>query len=418
VLGFAGIFVFDLAASGAVMIDTLYLNARLATLQGDGLGLVADGAIAVQGETIAWVGAAADLPANIPATQTHDCRGALITPGLIDCHTHLVFAGNRADEFEQRLNGAGYEQIAQAGGGILSTVRATRAASHEALREAAIGRARTLMGEGVTTLEIKSGYGLDIETEKKMLQVAREIGATLPVTVRTTFLGAHALPPEFAGRSDDYIDFVCEKMLPAVAQYADAVDVFCERIGFSREQAERIFQAAEAHSLPLKLHAEQLSDQGGAELAADYGALSADHLEYASDAGIRAMAHAGTVAVMLPGAFYFLRETQKPPIALLRKHGVAMAVASDLNPGSSPIVSLQANMNMACTLFQMTPVEVLRGVTVNAARALGLADRGTLAVGQRADFCLWNVDSPAELCYWMGGVRPAMTVFAGVVRNG
>jgi imidazolonepropionase len=296
-------------------------------------------------------------------------------------------------------------------------VRATRAASREALLEAALRRAKALMAEGVTTLEIKSGYGLDIETEKKMLQVAREIAASVPVTVRTTFLGAHALPPEFAGRADDYIDFICEKMLPAVAKYADAVDVFCERIGFTREQTERIFQAAEAHSLPLKLHAEQLSDQGGAELAADYGALSADHLEYASGAGIRAMARAGTVAVMLPGAYYFLRETQKPPIDLLRKHGVAMAVASDLNPGSSPIVSLQANMNMACTLFQMTPLEVLRGVTVNAARALGLADRGTLAVGQRADFCLWNVESPPELCYWMGGVRPDLTVFAGVVRD-
>ena len=399
------------------MFDTLYRNARLATMQGDGLGLIDDGVIAVQDGAIAWIGKAADLPADTQSTHTHDCHGALITPGLIDCHTHLVFADNRASEFEQLLNGASYEQIAREGGGILSTVRATRAASEDELLVSATSRAKTLMAEGVTTLEIKSGYGLDVETEKKMLKVARKLGETLPVSVRTTFLGAHALPPEFAGRADDYIAFICEKMLPAVAKLSDAVDVFCDNIGFSREQTERVFQAAEAHGLPLKLHAEQLSDQRGAELAADYRALSADHLEYANETGIEAMAKSGTVAVLLPGAFYFLRETKLPPIDLMRRHGVAMAVASDINPGSSPIVSLQANMNMACTLFRMTPVEVLRGVTVNAAKALGLSDRGTLAVGQRADFCVWNVDAPAELCYWMGGMRPVTTVFAGVVRD-
>ncbi len=396
--------------------DSLYRHARIATLQGPELGWVEGGALAVQDGRIAWVGPEAELPAGVAAAEEYDCQGRLITPGLIDCHTHLVFAGNRAAEFEQRLQGASYEDIARAGGGIVSTVRATRAASEEELYQGALARAARLAAEGVTTLEIKSGYGLDIETEKKILRVARRIGESLPLTVRTTFLGAHALPPEYAGRADDYIELVCERMLPAVAKLADAVDAYCDNVGFTPAQTERVFQAAEAHSLPLKLHAEQFSNQHGAKLAADYRALSADHLEHLDEEGAAAMAAMGTVAVLLPGAFLFLRETRVPPIALLRRLGVPMAVASDLNPGSSPIVSLQANMHLACTLFRLTPAEVLRGVTVNAARALGLADRGVLAQGKRADFCVWNVENVAELCYWLGGVHPMRIVQAGKVQ--
>ena len=387
-------------------------------MQGNDLGLIEHGAIASLNDRIAWIGNADDAP-TADAVVVHDCEGALITPGLIDCHTHLVFAGNRAQEFEMRLQGASYEDIAKAGGGILSTVHATREANQAELLRQSEARLKTLMGEGVTTIEIKSGYGLDLESEQKMLRVARELGQRNAINVSTTFLGAHALPPEFAGRADDYIDFVCNEILPAIAQekLADAVDAFCDNVGFTREQTQRIFVAAKRAGLPVKLHAEQLSNQHGAALAAQFNALSADHLEYIDDAGVAAMAAAGTIAVLLPGAFYVLRETTLPPIDALRKSAVPIAVASDLNPGTSPIVSLQANMHLACTLFRLTPTEVLRGVTVNAARALGLQnDRGTLAAGQRADWCLWDAAAPAELCYWLGGIRPQRIVFGGRER--
>ena len=401
------------------LFDQLWTNARIATMLGNALGLIEQGAIASLGDRITWIGNAADAPIA-DATVVHDCAGALMTPGLIDCHTHLVFAGNRAQEFEQRLNGTSYEDIANAGGGILSTVRATREATEAELLEQSELRLHVLMAEGVTTIEIKSGYGLDLESERKMLRVARELGRRNAISVMTTFLGAHALPLEFAGRADDYVDYVCNQLLPVVARekLADAVDAFCDKIGFTRAQTQRIFEAARRLGLPVKLHAEQLSNQRSAALAAEFGALSADHLEYLDEAGVAAMAKAGTVAVLLPGAFYVLRETKLPPIELLRKSGVAIAIASDLNPGTSPIVSLQANMHLACTLFKLTPQEVLRGVTVNAARALGLQqDRGSLAVGQRADWCVWNVATSAELCYWMGGVRPTRIVAGGRERK-
>ena len=401
------------------LFDQLWTNARIATMRGNELGLIEQGAIASLGDRITWIGNAADAPIA-DATVVHDCAGALMTPGLIDCHTHLVFAGNRAQEFELRLNGASYQEIANAGEGILSTVRATRVATESELLEQSEPRLQVLMAEGVTTIEIKSGYGLDLESERKMLRVARELGRRNAIGVVTTFLGAHALPMEFAGRADDYVDFVCDQLLPVVARekLADAVDAFCDKIGFTRAQTQRIFEAARRLGLPVKLHTEQLSNQRGAALAAEFGALSADHLEYLDAAGVAAMAKAGTVAVLLPGAFYVLRETKLPPIELLRKSGVAIAIASDLNPGTSPIVSLQANMHLACTLFRLTPTEVLRGVTVNAARALGLHhDRGTLAAGKRADWCVWDVASPVELCYWMGGVRPRRIVANGRERD-
>ena len=401
------------------LFDQLWTNARIATMRGNALGLIEQGAIASLGDRITWIGNAADAPIA-DATVVHDCAGALMTPGLIDCHTHLVFAGNRAQEFELRLNGASYQEIANAGEGILSTVRATRVATESELLEQSEPRLQVLMAEGVTTIEIKSGYGLDLESERKMLRVARELGRRNAIGVVTTFLGAHALPMEFAGRADDYVDFVCDQLLPVVARekLADAVDAFCDKIGFTRAQTQRIFEAARRLGLPVKLHTEQLTNQRGAALAAEFGALSADHLEYLDAAGVAAMAKAGTVAVLLPGAFYVLRETKLPPIELLRKSGVAIAIASDLNPGTSPIVSLQANMHLACTLFRLTPTEVLRGVTVNAARALGLHhDRGTLAAGKRADWCVWDVASPVELCYWMGGVRPRRIVANGRERD-
>ena len=401
------------------LFDQLWTNARIATMRGNALGLIEQGAIASLGDRITWIGNAADAPIA-DATVVHDCAGALMTPGLIDCHTHLVFAGNRAQEFEQRLLGTSYEDIANAGGGIFSTVRATREATEPELLGQSEPRLHVLMAEGVTTIEIKSGYGLDLESERKILRVARELGRRNAISVMTTFLGAHALPLEFAGRADDYVDFVCDQLLPVVAKekLADAVDAFCDKIGFTRAQTQRIFEAARRLGLPVKLHTEQLSNQRGAALAAEFGALSADHLEYLDEAGVAAMAKAGTVAVLLPGAFYVLRETKLPPIELLRKSGVAIAIASDLNPGTSPIVSLQANMHLACTLFRLTPSEVLRGVTVNAARALGLQhDRGTLAAGKRADWCVWDVASPVELCYWMGGVRPRRIVVNGRERD-
>jgi len=391
-------------------VDVLYANARVATLA-DGYGIIDDGAVAVRAGRIAWVGPRAEAP---PASSTHDCGGMWLTPGLVDCHTHVVHAGNRSDEWEARLNGATYEDIARAGGGIMSTVRATRAASEDELLQASLPRIRALLAEGVTTLEIKSGYGLDLDAEAKMLRVARRVGELLPVDVRTTFLGAHALPPEYAGRADDYIDMLCGDMLPALAAQGlvDAVDAFCERIGFSHDQTARVFDVARRLGLPVKLHAEQLSDQGGAALVAQYGGLSADHLEWLSEEGVAAMARAGTVAVLLPGAYYFLRETRMPPLAQLRAAGVPLAVATDCNPGTSPMTSLLLALNMACTLWRLTPL-----VTVNAARALGLSDRGTLEAGKRADFALWDIARPADLAYAIGANPCRGVVHAGVWRD-
>ncbi|MGO4763412.1 imidazolonepropionase [Cupriavidus sp. 2KB_3] len=375
-----------------------------------------DGAIVVADGRIVWLGAHAALPDSYRHLPRHDAGGAWITPGLVDCHTHLVYGGQRADEFAMRLAGASYEEIARAGGGIVSTVRATREADEDTLFAQAAGRLRPLLAEGVTAIEIKSGYGLSLDAERKQLRVARRLGTAFGVTVHTTFLGAHALPPEYAGRADDYIDLVCDTMLPALAAegLVDAVDAFCEGIGFSPAQTSRVFKAAKRHGLPVKLHAEQLSNLGGAALAASHQALSADHLEHLDEAGVRAMAAAGTVAVLLPGAYYFLRDTHLPPLALLREHGVRIALATDHNPGTSPTTSLLLMMNMACTLFRMTVPEVLAGVTTHAAHALGAADRhGTLAAGRVADFVLWQVATPAELAYWFGR-NPC----AAVVRQG
>jgi imidazolonepropionase len=391
----------------------LWRNARIATLAGDApWGWIDRGALIVDGDELHWVGAESDIP-RLPFAAEHDLDGRLVTPGLVDCHTHLVYAGQRAREFELRLQGASYEEIARAGGGIRSTVAATRAASDKALFESARARALALMAEGVTTLEIKSGYGLDAGHEARCLRVARRLGHELSLTVRTTCLSAHALPPEFDGRADDYIDASCA-WLPALhAQgLVDAVDAFCDRIGFTPAQTRRVFETARALGLPVKLHAEQLSDQGGAQLAAEFGALSCDHLEYLSDDGVRAMARAGTVAVLLPGAFYFLRETQLPPVQRLRDAGVPIALATDHNPGSSPTLSSLLMLNMACTLFRLTPEEALRGMTVQGARALGLRDRGTLAAGQRADFAVWNLEHPNELAYGFGH-NPCARVIAG-----
>ena len=395
-------------------MSTLWRNARFATLTGArGWGLVERGSLLTEGETIAWVGAEADLPAATHVDAEIDLGGALVTPGLVDCHTHLVYAGQRATEFEQRLEGASYEDIARAGGGIRSTVAATRAASDETLFASARRRALALMSEGVTTLEIKSGYGLSAEHEARCLRIARELGETLPLTVRTTCLSAHAVPPEYAGRADDYIDAVCAWLPGLHAEgLVDAVDAFCERIAFTPAQTRRVFELARALGLPVKLHAEQLSDSGGAVLAAEFGALSCEHLEHVSDAGIAAMARAGSVAVLLPGAFYFLRETKLPPVAALRAAGVPIAIATDHNPGSSPTLSPLLMLSMACTLFRLTPEEALRGMTVNGARALGLADRGTLVAGARADFAAWSVEHPNELAYGFGG-NPCLRVVSG-----
>ena len=388
--------------------DHLLLDATLATFAGDRpFGLVEHGALAMQDGRIAWVGRAAELPGapETLAATVEALDGALVTPGLVDCHTHLVFGGDRAHEFDLRLNGASYEDIARAGGGIASTVRATRAADEDELLRQSLPRARALLRDGVTTMEIKSGYGLELAAERRMLRVARRIGEVLGIGVRTSFLGLHALPPEYRERRADYVALVSDTMLPALAAegLVDAVDAFCEGIGFSREETARVFERARTLGIPAKLHAEQLSDLDGASLVAEYRGLSADHLEHLSASGIRAMASAGTVAVLLPGAFYALRETRLPPIDALRKHGVPIAVATDCNPGTSPLLSLRLAANMACTLFRLTPEEALRGITVNAARALGLSDRGRLAVGQRADLVAWNIRTPAELCYWVGG---------------
>ncbi len=399
----------------------VWTNARIATMAAGAAapyGLVDDGALAVQGDRIAWVGARHALPQALRrGAVEHDAQGALITPGLVDCHTHLVYGGDRAGEFEARLNGATYEEIARAGGGIVATVAATRAADEAALLQQARPRLRALLAEGVTTIEIKSGYGLSLEAEARCLRVARRLGQEQRVTVRTTFLGAHALPPEFQARADDYLGEVC-RMLPVLQAQGlvDAVDAFCETIAFSTAQVRRVFEAAHALGLPVKLHAEQLSDGGGAELAASFGALSCDHLEWLGEAGARAMARAGSVAVLLPGAFYFLRETRVPPVALLRAHGIPIAVSTDCNPGSSPCTSLLLMLNMACTLLRLTPQEALAGVTRHAARALGLADRGVLAPGLRADFALWDVRRPAELAYAIGLNPCRATIVAGQAR--
>lgn len=380
----------------------LWRGGRLATLAGDqGWGLIDDGALLVDGTTLRWVGSAAELPPEAAGAEVIELNGALVTPGFVDCHTHLVYGGNRANEFEQRLHGASYADIAKAGGGIRSTVAATRAASEAELLAAASKRAQALIAEGVTTLEVKSGYGLDAATEARMLRVARTL-AGLRVDVRTTYLAAHALPPEFAD-ADDYIAAVCLWLPDLVEQgLVDAVDAFCEHIAFSPAQTARVFDAAKRLNLPVKLHAEQLSDQGGAALASTYGALSCDHLEFLSPVGVQAMAQAGTVAVLLPGAYYALRETQLPPIAALREAGVPIAIATDHNPGSSPTLSPLLMLNMACVLFRLTPEEAVRGLTVNGARALGLTDRGQLLAGQRADFCVWDAGHPRELAACFG----------------
>jgi len=400
------------------MWDVLFTNVHLATMV-DGYGEVRNGAIAVKDGKIAWLGQMDQLPAATQAAHVHDGAGCWLTPGLIDCHTHIVHAGNRSDEFEARLNGATYEDIARAGGGIMSTVRATRAASEDELLQASLPRVRSLLAEGVTTLEIKSGYGLTQESEAAMLRVARRIGRELPVDVATTFLGAHAVPPEFAGRADDYVDAVCAMMAPLSAEgLIDAVDAFCERIGFTPAQTERVFAVAQSLGLPVKLHAEQLSDQAGAALVARYHGLSADHLEHLSASGIAAMAAAGTVAVLLPGAYYFLRDTNPPPVADLRAAGVAMAVATDCNPGTSPMTSLLLAMNMVCTLWRLTPLEALAGCTRHAARALGRADSiGTLEVGKQADFALWRIARPADLSYAIGHNPCCGVVQRGVLRT-
>ncbi len=404
-------------------LDSLWLDCHLATMSGpERYGAIKDGALAVKDGRIVWVGPESYLPAGSieRAKETHHLGGAWVTPGLIDCHTHLVYAGSRACEFEMRLMGATYEEIARAGGGIVSTVKAVRAASPDQLYAESAPRLKAMQREGVTTLEIKSGYGLDTANEIKMLKIARRLGIDFPVTVYPTFLGAHALPPEFQGRPDAYVDLLVEEMLPAVAsqKLALAVDAFCERIGFSFGQTERILAAAEAHGLKIKLHAEQLSDQKGAQLAARFKALSADHLEYLSQEGVEALAAAGTVAVLLPGAFYFLGETRKPPVEALREAGVPLALATDCNPGSSPTTSPLLMMNMACVLFGLTPAESLAGFTINAARALGLHDRiGILQQGKMADLAVWDINEPAELAYRMGGNPCRLLVKEGAALN-
>ena len=409
--------------------NTLWINARIATMSlteaenGRPYGMIEKGAIAIEGDRIAWLGAMADLPGQAAelASDVTDCRGQLVTPGLIDCHTHLVYGGDRCEEFAMRLNGASYEEIARAGGGINATVKATRAASEEALYQYALPRLKRLMADGVTTVEIKSGYGLALAHEAKQLRAARRLGNEFPVSVKTTFLGAHALPAEFNGRSDEYIDAVCNEMMPAIHQQglADAVDAFCEGIGFSVEQTERVFNAAGKHGLPVKLHAEQLSDSGGSALAAKHNALSADHLEYLNNDDIALMKKSGTVAVVLPGAFYCLRETKLPPIQALRDAGVPIALATDCNPGSSPVVSLLLMLSMGCTLFHITPEEALAGVTRNAARALGMIDDvGTLEVGKRADVVLWRAKNPAQLSYLVADLPCEKVLYAGSERKG
>lgn len=399
--------------------QTLYINVNLATMTdgGKSYGEITQGALAISEGKIAWLGKEADLPHfDNEQTEVIDGKGQWLSPGLIDCHTHLVYGGNRANEFEMRLQGKSYQEIANAGGGIVSTVTATRKASEEELLEKALPRLQALHSQGVTTLEVKSGYGLDTSSEIKMLKVATQLEQALPVTIKKTFLGAHALPTEYKDDAEGYLDIVCDEMLPKVMEQnlADAVDVFCEGIGFSLEQTKRVFDAAQRHGLPIKVHAEQLSNLGASELAAKYDALSSDHIEFLDEAGIKAMKSSGMTAVLLPGAFYFLRETQLPPIDLLRKYEVPMAVATDANPGTSPIHNIHLMLNMACTLFKLTPSEALAGITCFAAKALGLSDnKGQLAVGFDADIALWNISQPAELCYQFG-VNP----LSALVQNG
>ena len=389
----------------------LLTNLTAATMR-DGYGLIEDAAILIEGGRIAWVGPRTQAPSG---HETTDCEGRLATPGLIDCHTHIVYGGSRAHEFEQRLTGVSYAEIARAGGGIAATVRMTRAESEADLAASALRRLDALLAEGVTTIEVKSGYGLDRDTEVKMLKVARELSQWRPVDVVTTYLGAHALPPEFKDDRKGYLDLVCTQVLPAVAKanLADAVDAFCEGIAFSVDETRRVFEVAKSLGLPVKLHAEQLSNLGGSAMAAQFGALSVDHIEYLDQAGVDAIAASGTVAVLLPGAFYYLREKQAPPVAALRKAGVPMAVATDLNPGTSPVHSILTAMNMACVLFGLTPEEALRGVTDNAAKALGLYDRGLLTPGMRADIALWNTQRPGDLAYPLG-----FNPLAAVIHNG
>jgi imidazolonepropionase len=386
--------------------DAIWINANIATMTDNGApyGSIENGVLAIKDGIIVFVGSRADLPQfDALATPLYDVQGQWILPGLIDCHTHLIYAGNRANEFEMRLTGASYQQIAAAGGGIVSTVVATRNASHQQLFELAKDRLNSLLAQGVTTVEIKSGYGLDLANEQKILEVAVELSQHHPISISKTFLGAHALPAEYSGNPDGYIDAVCQ-MLPTLQQLqlVDAVDVFCENIGFSVEQCRKVFHCAKSLGLPVKAHAEQLSNLGGSKLVAEFTGLSADHIEFLDEAGVKAMAQAGTVAVLLPGAYYFLRETQLPPIDLLRQHKVAMALATDLNPGTSPLCSLPLMLNLACTLFRLTPQEALLGVTRHAATALGLTDRGMLAPGMRADFGCYQISQPAELCYQFG----------------
>lgn len=401
------------------MTDRLLINLRIATMRQSGMsyGMIDHGCMVLSGDRIAWVGERKSLPVKYKYTPEEDMQGRLATPGLIDCHTHLVYGGDRAKEFELRLEGASYEEIARAGGGIVSTVSATRAASEDDLVAGALTRLDHLIAEGVTTIEIKSGYGLSTEDESKMLRAARQLGTRRPVDIKTTFLGAHALPPEYKDREDAYIDLVCDDMLPSVARegLADAVDAFCEGIAFSVDQTERVFAKAREHGLPVKIHSEQLSNLGGTALAASYSALSADHLEFVDQAGIDAMAKSGTVAVLLPGAFYTLRETQLPPVQALRDAGVPIALATDANPGSSPLTSLLLVLNMACTLFRMTPEEALSGVTRNAATALGLQENaGTLEPGKLADIAIWDVKEPAELSYRIGFNPLHRRIYRGV----
>ena len=402
------------------MAKLLLVNARIATMRDGRYSMIENGGLVAKDGIITSVGPMRTLNTARRASDVEvlDVKGALVTPGLVDCHTHLVYAGHRAREFEMRLAGATYEEIARAGGGILSTVKATRAAGGDELRAMSRPRIAALMSEGVTTIEIKSGYGLDTTNELKCLRVAQSLASGSPIRVQTTLLGAHTVPPEYAGRADAYVDLVCGEMIPLAAKQglASAVDAFCEGIGFTPAQTRRIFETARAHGLKIKLHADQLSNLGGAALAAEFEAVSADHLEHTDEEGVKALAMAGTVAVLLPGAFYFLRETRMPPIAELRKHHVPMAIATDCNPGTSPCASLLTIANMACTLFRLTPEESLAGITVHAARALGLRDCGTLEVDKRADFAVWDVEDPAQLSWQIAGLKPRSVVFEGKLR--